>query len=100
MPIMLVMPPQLTGLDPAPTQPTCVPTSIYPLRRGGSRNSLGVVGQGQDVNYCPVEEAAGVAKFPYKPPSPTSAASRLVANFTLEPSSPALHGRFYGGCSK
>ena len=84
MPIMLVMPPQLTGLDPAPTQPTCVPTSIY--RRGGSPNSLGVVGQGQDVNYCLVGEAAGVAKFPYLDlPAPNvRRASRLLANFTLE----------------
>ena len=66
-----------------PHPPTCVPTSIY--RRGGSRNSLGGVGQGQDVNYCLVEEAAGVAKFPYLPTSPNvRRASRLLANFTLE----------------
>ena len=92
MPLMLVMPPQLTGLDPAPTHPTCVPTSIYPLRRGGSRNSLGVVGQGQDVNYCPVGEAAGVAKFPYLDlPAPNvRRASRLLANFTLTSSAWSL----------
>ena len=79
MPLMLVMPPQLTGLDPAPTHPTCVPTSIYPLRRGGSRNSLGVVGQGQDVNYCPVGEAAGVAKFPYPAQRPPLLVYSLIS---------------------
>ena len=62
---MLVMPPSLTDLDPAGPPNLCPNFSS----RGGSRNSLGVVGQGQDVNYCPVEEAAGVAKFPYNHPA-------------------------------
>ena len=68
-----------TGLDPAPA---CVPTSVYPLSRGGSRNSLGLVGQGQDVNYCPVGAREALLNFPTH--RPTSAASRLLANFTLE----------------
>ena len=56
------MPPSLTGLDPAGPPSLCPNFSS----RGGSRNSLGVVGQGQDVNYCPVVgQAAAVAKFPY-----------------------------------
>ena len=36
-------------------------------------------GQGQDVNYCPVGEAAGVAKFPYPAQRPPLLVYSLIS---------------------